>query len=977
VPRPAIFSIPPHVAFVDALAAGLIERTAGNPLGLAKTLVLLPNRRAVRALTEAFVRVSGGGLLLPRIVPIGDVDEDVALGSFADTAEPALELPPQVDDCKQRLLLTGLVERYLEKDGKPVSAVEALRRADELRGALRQLLFEEVEPSRLAEVETGDLAAHWQSTLKFLEIVSAEWPKVLAAHGEIDAARRRNMLLEGWRQRLEAEPPADAIVIAGMPGSAPLLGRLLGTVARLPTGLVVLPGVDLDMPDAEWDAIRCHAADADSSPNRDSEGHPQFQFRALLARMRVARGEIGRWRWTTPHDGPEARTAAVARAMAPAEFTDTWKTQTLDDRALAGVRLVETDTPGEEAQAIALAMRRQLDNPSRTAALITPDRALARRVAAHLKRWNIEIDDSAGTPLRLLPPGTLLLALAEAAAQRFAPVPLLALLKHGLLRGDARLDWLDRVRDLDLALRGVRPAPGLDGVAAHLDDLDLPDLAAWWADVATILEPLERLFARDRVSFPDLVDRLRQAVEALAGDAAWRGPQGRALAALVEQLETHGHHLDPFAPADAPGLLRAFLDESAVRPAFGRHPRLAIYGVLEARLQRADLLILGGLNEGVWPRLSSPDPWLAPAVRAQLGMPGLERNLGLAAHDLVQAMGAKRVTLTRSRRDASAPTVPSRLWLRLLAMGGDLVVRDDELAGWAKALDRAEAVTPAARPAPAPPAALRPRTISVTQVERLKADPYSFYASKVLGLEPLRAIDEDPTAAERGTFVHELLERWVKEAHADPARLAGLADLLLDERFGQHPLLMTLWAPRVRRMVGWVADEMAVWRVDGWSPLAAEAKGRMTHPNGITLTGKADRIDVAADGSLAIVDYKTGGIPSRAQIEGRFALQLGLLGWLAERGCFKDLAAAEVAAVRYWKLSGGKDPGYAKDPLVTRGKPDIPPADFIAGCAAEFERLCADMLLGDAPFTAKLHPEHAANSSDHDQLSRLGEWFGR
>jgi ATP-dependent helicase/nuclease subunit B len=340
-------------------------------------------------------------------------------------------------------------------------------------------------------------------------------------------------------------------------------------------------------------------------------------------------------------------------------------------------------------------------------------------------------------------------------------------------------------------------------------------------------------------------------------------------------------------------------------------------------------------------------------------------------------MGAKRVTLTRSRRDASAPTVPSRLWLRLLAMGGDLVVRDTEFAALAKALDRADVVTPATRPEPRPPVALRPREISVTQVERLKADPYSFYAAKMLRLGPLHGLDEDPTAAERGTFVHELLERWVKEAQADPARLAGLTDILLDERFGQHPLMMTLWAPRVRRMTGWVADQMAAWRADGWSPLAAEAKGRMTHPNGVTLTGKADRIDTAADGSLAIIDYKTGGVPTRAQIEGQFALQLGLLGWLAERGCFKDLPAAEVAAVRYWKLSGGKDPGFAKDPLSSRDKPFLATETFIAGCAAAFETLCAEMLLGDAPFTAKLHPEHAANYGDHDHLSRLAEWFGR
>lgn len=987
--RPAVFTIPPHVAFVDALAMGLLDRTRGDPMRLARATVLLPNRRAVRALTDAFVRLSDeGGLLLPRMTPIGDVDEDEALGAFADDLAAGAEMPPAVDDCKQRLILTKLVKPYLEAGGERATAVEALRLADDLRRTLRQMLFDDVAPARLRDIDVGDLASHWERTLAYLTIVVDAWPSILAEEGEVDGALRRNELMRAWIDRLDASPPGDMIVAAGMVATSPVVGRLLHRIARLPDGLVVLPGLDVEMDDEEWQEIRCHLADPERSPSHDSEGHPQFAFRCLLERMKVGRGEIEVWPWTTPFDGPAARTAALARAMAPARFTDAWRDLDLDDDALAGVRLIEAASPGEEAQVIALAMREVLDTPGRTAALVTPDRGLARRVAAHLARWGVTLDDSAGVPLRQTPPGTFMLALVEAAVQQFAPTPLLALLKHPLVRVDGRLDWLDRARQLDMVMRGVRPPPGLDPIAARIEDaaaearndearLSLRSLGEWWAGLSSILEPLEQLFSRPTVSLPDLVDALRSAAAQLTGDELWRGPAGRALSELVQQLELHGHRLDPFDPPDAPGLLSAFFQETAVRPAFGRHPRLSVYGLLEARLQRADLTILGGLNEGVWPSLSQPDPWLAPAARAQLGLPGLERRIGLAAHDFVQAMGAKQVIATRARRDATAPTVASRFWLRLEALGGERVTRDRALLDIARALDASDGPPRYARqPAPRPRPDLRPRALSVTQAEKLKADPYSFYAETMLGLRRLQGLDEDPTAAEKGTFLHAVLERWIKERPDDPEHLVKIARHMLGE-WDHHPLMKALWAPRALRAVEWAAGAMAEWTAEGWRPAMAEARGEAVLRNGIKLTGKADRIDVAAEGSLAIIDYKTGMPPSHAQLEGGYTLQLGLLGWLAQNGHVPRLVPGEIAALRYWRLSGGTTPGKVSDPLTFRREHWTDPQTFIAESMHHLDRLCAELLLGDAPFTAKLHPEYSTRYEDHDHLARVAEWMGR
>lgn len=976
MPAISVFTIAPHVAFVDALAAGLLERTAGDPMALARAQVLLPNRRAVRALGDAFVRLSAkdgkGGLLLPRMTPIGDVDADEALGRFDGDLAADADLPPAIDPTKRRLLLAQLVRRW--QGG--ISAIEALRLADQLATAFDALAFEEIDPAALTGFAPDDMAHHWEATLAFFRVVLDLWPPLLASHAEIDPATRNRALLDALAARWTATPPG-LVVAAGMAGVAPPVARLMRVVARLPDGIVVLPGLDTGMRDEAWAAIRCHLTDADadglSDAARDSEEHPQFALKCLLHDLGVARGEVVDWGKATALDGPAARAVEVARAMAPAAFTGDWRHRAVDATLFEDVRAVTAATPAEEAQVIALALRRALETPGKTAALVTPDRGLARRVAAHVARWGIEVDDSAGTPLRVTPPGALLLALVEAAARGFTPVALLAVLKHPLVRrGEVRIGWLDRVRRLDLALRGVRPAPGLDGTGAQIDAEDA-SLSPWWDALAAVLDPLERLFAAPLVGFADLVAALREAANALCGDDLWARPEGRALASLVDALETHGHHLDPFAPLDAPALIAAFLSETAVRAPFGKHPRLALYGTLEARLQRADLMILGGLNEGVWPARPVPDPWLAPKLRSHLALPSLERRIGLAAHDFVAALGGPEVLLTRARRDETAPAVPSRFWLRLHALAGDAIRADDDLLGLARALDAAPQVS-ATRPAPAPPAALRPRKISVTAAERLKADPYSYYAATMLKLTALDPLDADASAAERGTAVHSILEEWVKRGDADPATLPRFTEAELLKWAG-HPLMRALWAPRVRRAMDWVAETIGTWEAEGWVPLAAEADGSLDLSNGITLRGKADRIDRSDTGALAIVDYKTGVVPSHAQVAGGFALQMGLLGWLAEEGKLAGVDRGRVGAMRYWKLGGGTDPGKASDPLKFRSEVTMA-VDHIAATKAHFLTLCDDMLLGAGAFTAKLHPEYA-RGNDYDQLARVLEWLGR
>ncbi|OYY72356.1 double-strand break repair protein AddB [Sphingomonas sp. 28-63-12] len=981
---PQLFSIPAHRAFADALAAGLIRRFGKDKLALARGIVLLPNNRAKRTITDAFVRASGGGLLLPRLVAIGDADGSEAADVAIDPAGDADPVPPAIAPLARQMILARLVSEERARAGTPIDAAEAVRLAGELARTLDQMLVEEVAPARLRHLEIAEeLSDHWQRALAMFGVVLDRWPRELARLGRIDLADRRARLLHRLGARWSELPPPGFVCAAGITTAAPAIARLLRVVSEMPQGLVVFPGLATEMDEAEWQALGPHAPDpATGARRRSIETHPQFQLKLLLDRMGVNRGEVVTWREGGGHDASAGRGRAIANALAPADYTGKWTMLPADERRLGDVSAAILATPAEEAQAIALALREALETSDKTAALVTPDRALARRVAAHCARWGVAIDDSAGRPLSILPSGTMLTVLAEAAAQQFAPLALLALLKHPLVRfGDQRLAWLEGVRRLDLALRGPRPAPGLDGIAAYLAEGDRRaqiirrPAAAWWPQAQAVLEPIAALFAAGPQPLDRLIAGVRETAQALCGDALWSGVAGRAAAELLAAIEaeaTAGPAL--IEPHSLAPLLRTLMEDMAVRPPQGGHPRLAIYGLIEARLQTADLMILGGLNEGVWPGQPAPDPWLAPRIRIELGLPALDRRVGLAAHDLAAALGAPEVLLTRARRDARSPAIASRFWLRLEAMSGGLV-RAAALEQWARTIDRPDRHAPADRPAPMVPIELRPKRISVTEVDRLKADPFAFYARRVLGLGPLDPVDADPSAAWRGTAVHAILEAWAKDDNCAPEKLRDRAQAMLNDA-RTHPMMRALWQPRLIEAIDWIAREMDKQVDQGRQVLAAERTGEIVIA-GVTLRGTADRIDRSASGGLAIIDYKTGKAPSAAAVRAGYSLQLGLLGLIAERGGFADIAGI-ADGFEYWSLAKAGDSfGKITSPVDPAGKRDlIPTADFTTLAAHNFIAAAENWLTGDAPFTAKLAPDFAPYA-DYDQLMRRDEWYGR
>ncbi|MGB0681238.1 MAG: double-strand break repair protein AddB [Magnetovibrionaceae bacterium] len=970
------FTIAANVPFADALAAGLLQRYQDRPEDLADVLILLPTRRGLRALRESFLRVSDGRpLLLPTMMPLGDLDEDDLVFDEADGLDLDLALAPAIGGLQRQLSLAKLIEAKEKAEGG-LRADQAVRLAAELGRLLDQVQTERLDFKDLPDlVDRAEFAEHWQKTLDFLTLVTDLWPDYLAEQGYSDRASRRNRVLEAKAKAWAERPPQTPVIAAGTTGSIPATADLLATILKLPQGSVVLPGLDVGLDQAAWDRL--------------DPVHPQFGLKRLLERLSITREEVQPWPSPLAVAAPERRLCLLADALRPAAAQSVAPDLApVHPSDLDGLVRIDCPTPREEALSIALVMREALEVPGRRAHLVTPDRDLARRVAAEMARFDLALDDSAGIPLDQTPNGAFLRLIARAFVEDFAPVELLSLLKHPLAAGGMEtVRFRTLSRDLErLCLRGVRPGPGIEGLRAVLAEDH--DLQGFIDHLSALFEPLVGL--SDRAGEMALADLLRAHVavaEALAADAEtagaerlWAGEAGEVLSSFLAELEQAAPDWGTINRQAYPALLEALMAGRPVRKQQSAHPRLAVLGLLEARLQQADVVVLGGLNEGTWPPDAPASPWMSRPMMSRFGLAEPERRIGLTAHDFQQAFGAETVVLTRAERVDGTPTVPARWLTKLDNLLGEeraeeLKRRGDIYALWAEGLDRPDEAPAAPRPPAArPPVAARPSELWVTDVETLMRDPYGLYAKRVLRLRALEPLDADPSAKDYGTLIHGALEAFLREG-IDPGvpealpRLLAFGRSLFRQGTYARPAIEAFWWPRFERIATWflaVEKERKFGIEQSW----VETEGEWSFPfarGTFTLRAKADRIDRLSDGSLCLIDYKTGQPPSPKEVAAGYSPQLPLEGVIAEAGGF-DGGPRPVSRLDFWWLRGNEAGGAIKP--AAKGNVE----ELVREAAEKFQALIRVFEDKDVAYEARPRPDRAPKYSDYEHLARLKEW---
>ncbi len=955
-----VFGLPPGTDFATELVRGLVDRFSQAPEVMAKVTLYLNSQRMRRRVTEAFVRRGAG--FLPRMLVLADLARHPIL---ADLPQPTSALRRQLDLAR---LIDGLL--LAQPDLAPRAALFDL--AESLGLLLDEMQDEGVSAETVSGLDVSGHSEHWARTQAFLRIVA---PIMAAEDGPARHRIAAERLAAVWR----ATPPQGPVIIAGSTGSRGPVAHLMRAVVALPQGMIVLPGYDFDMPAQVWDKM---------DDALTAEDHPQYRFRRLMEVLDLAPSAILRWTITPPQD--PARNRLISLSLRPAPVTDQWLVEGQDLPDLLpttrAMTLIKAANPREEALTLALVLRRAVSQ-GRTAALVTPDRTLARRVEAQLDRWRIMPDDSAGVPLALSAPGRLLRHMARAFEAPLTADVLMTLLKHPLAgSGGERNTHLLLTRDLELQLRRKGPAfPDADTLLAWSATRKEPEAMAWGQALAEVLRiiagpPVERL--------EDHIDRHRRATEALArgtgpegAGGLWDKEPGLAAAALMATLDSEADHEGTLSAADYRMLFEGLIAREEVRSPVTGHPLVAFHGPREAREIEADLVILAGLNEGTWPAAADPDPWLNRKMRKDAALLLPERQIGLSAHDYQQAVAGREVILSRALRDAEAETVPSR-WLNRLCnlmeglpgRNGPDALRQMEARGqvWLSrcaALERPDGpldlgLTAAKRPRPSPPVSARPKELALTRIRTLIRDPYAIYAQYILRLRPLDPLRPAPDPRDRGTAIHRILERFVRERpesethDAARARLLAIgAEVLAEET--PFPSARTLWLARLERASDHFLTQDQKHR---GRALQLEAKGKLrVEGTDFTLYGTPDRIDELPDGRLHLIDYKTGTPPTKAQ-QTVFELQLHLAAAMAERGGF-TAHPMEVALISYIGLGAGEK--VEETPLTS---------EEINAIWTRFVSLIQAYSDPETGYTSRRAVFDTRTPGDYDHLARFGEW---
>lgn len=1008
---PNIYSIPPDVDFTRTLAVNILKGhlpIAGGPvpdaLSLAEWTILVPTRRAARALTMAFLDASSHATcLLPRIRPLGDIDDDELAAETVLGGAAELHIAPAIAPLQRQFLLAQLILAWAKDNPANELArtvTSATGQALDLAYSLGKLIdgFDNdgVDLDVIKDLFGADLPEHRTDVLSFLDVIRVEYPAALAGKGMCGVMERRSALIRAQADVFASNPPSGPVIAAGSTGSIPATAQLLKQISRLPKGALVLPGLDLAMDEVSWTQLEPH--------------HPQYGLSELLQGLEAERGDVRILTDTTGDSRESARFWLMSEAMRPSATSERWRevVEAQSEKlqgATVGLTSIEAPDRREEALMIALIMRQALKDAGRTVQLVTPDRTLARQVKAELGRWAVDVDDSAGEPLLHTPAGAFMALLVDAAAARFAPRELMALLDHPFaLFGLERRELSSAARKMEFAiLRGRLEQPDLARLLSDVETLRQSvdfrshqlvrnmDDAAWQtvadltARLQEMLAGLEELFACPQpCSLLDLVSRHIRTAEAITtavDDSVcplWSGDAGEALSGTLAALAEHGGACPAMLPQDYAGFIKQQLFNTPVRPKHVRHPRIAIHGLLEARLISADVTILGGLNEGVWPAEAEIDPWINRPQRSKINLQLPERRIGLAAHDFVQAASAREVWLTSSRKISGQPAVPSRWLLRMQALLkaaklDSALNAQEPWLGWALGLDDPAGHAPVKPPQPSPPLSARPNRLSVTRIDRLIKDPYGIYAQYVLQLEPLEGLDQQVSARERGVLVHQALQNFTEKYRGPlPPDAEALLLAEIDSVFRDvvtDASLAAFWWPQMERIAAWYINQEQAWRQDSEQQYA-ECKGLiefMVAGAPFTLTGIADRIDQKTDGTLRLIDYKTGQLPAVKLGSADYSAQLDLESHLAIAGSFGGVAAAPVSEALYVRLSGG-DPGGELKPL--KGDHTTRAHEAFAGLTNLLTEY-ADPL---QPYLAIDAPEREDRPFDFDHLSRWREW---
>ena len=1021
--RRNLFTIAPGAPFlknfVRAFLAGHILPSISHmssPFSIAKTKIYVPTRRAAQALKVEFEQNHfGSALLLPQILPLGRLNEPASQELFSIDVENSFELyPASIGELERRFILAELILAWSQSFKHAIVSISqegqmsydlqepflvtstpsaAYLLARELASLIDEFNIEDIDPQFLKKIVDDNFDPYWSITTRFLDIALTQWPKILAHRQLMDDSDRRKKITEAQALLLETDKSPTPIIAIGSTGAQPATTRLLTAISLLENGAVVLPGLDQEMSEAAWACLG-------RAEDETSYSHPQIMLKRLLEQMGVARDEINEIGELTTE--LFARRRIISVAMASATQTADWgefckDTHKLFQTGLAGISYVEAPDERLESLTLALFMREVLDQPDKTALLITPDRNIARRVAQDLQRYNIAIDDSGGVVFALTPVGALSTLICDIFSEGLTELNISALLTHELFTLGMMREEIERLRPLiEIAVLRIKKSNNNNwlehiGLAQQRAASQYSYPAAQridekqWRNIQEIFLKLQAIFAHgitlsDQSPLSVCAKIHKEIFHALIANANYDEYEEIELLEKIFDQLIEIEALNPIGAANYRVIFQSITHETIFRVKNNSHPRLQILGPLEARLIDADLVLLAGLDEGVWPPQIETGVFLNRSMRQQLAMSSPERRIGQSAHDFMMALGATNVVLSRALKRNGSPTVASRFITRIKALSGEAFdacrERGVKMQDIALRLDDPEMLISLEQPRPKPPLSLRPTQLSVTRIEQLRRDPYAVYAESILKLKPLAPLGAKLGAREIGTFIHIAISKFIHlypQCRLTERMYSELIEIAKGElaEFFEDPEFVGFTWPRLTAGLDYFfkfESDRRKQTISIFQEINGIWRFKLKDGSDFTITAQADRIEVDQDNIACVYDYKTGRVPTNAQVKAGWSPQLTLEAAMVEAGAFKEVGYKCVSRAAYIGLKSGGRIQW----LEWKDQTDF--AAIVARHREEVINLLTQFRDEATPYLSRPYAFLNSDIGDYDYLARVLEW---
>ncbi len=905
---------------------------ATDPFEIAKMEIILPTKRAVKTVKDTFVKQSEKTpLLLPKLTPLYDIE----------TLEE--DILPAISPIERLILLTRLCQKKPNVD----TFEHALTIAISLSSLLDEFYQYEATIDDLDSlVPNMDLAKHWHETVDFLDIIQTVWPALLKEKGRIDLQDRKIRLINAYIKKIKKNPPKNQIIMAGFDGAIPAVSRLMQELTQHENTVILLQGLNTDLTTDDLNAI--------------DDNHYHYSFKKLLSALKLYPQQI-----ENLSKELSLREEFIIEALRPAEQVCEWRTLNLDESVLNNVTRIDCENINEEALTIALILRKTLETPLKTAALVTNDRMLARRVILEMKRWGIELDDSAGTPLHHTPVGVYLSLIAsfgkEPSSSNF-----LSLLKHPL-SADQKMPT-DFRKEVKIAEKEARKKSKSLQMTLNTD---FETFLSYFKNNKPT--PFDEILTEHLKIAEDLATSSDKTGE----ERLWGNEAGQEAYKLFVELKEYGEKFGAIHPMDYPGIIELFLSGVSVRAKYGMHQRLDILGPIEARLTHPDVCIIAGLNEGSFPMLSDMGPWLSRGMRKSLKLPAIENKIASQSMDFAHCFLSPEVYLTRSVKSDGSQTIPSRFISRMEAvLNASDIKWDIKSPDYARLMDKTDKIEQSERPAPTPPVSSRPTELSVTNIELLMKNPYAIYAKYILKLLPLKDIEELQENIVYGSALHKVLEEFLKKdpLNISPEKFKERAiELLKENGFSEADL--AFYDEKIEKVSEFIANEQT-FRQDITNKVIPEQVGEITFKlqdgSDFKLTAKADRIDDLKGNLYEIIDYKTGTPPTGTDIESGLTPQMTLEGVILREKGFKELTKTKDITLSYWHLTGKKKGGEIISIPSKKSKKGV--SNLIEEAYTGLKEILNKFRNEETPYIASPRPDKVT-FNDYALLSREKEWL--